>query len=484
VDGERVKQFGMVDVALTSQEAYANPFAEVVAHAEVTLPDRTLRKVRCFHDGDGKGGQTGPVWRFRYMPEQPGDYTFEVHSDDQGLNATKGSFRCVASKWKGPLRPSPHNPQLTAYANGDSYVPVGDCAFFLLSDDWAQKDRLAWVNAVAAKGVNKIILCLVNNDGPPVIPWLGNRQTLDHSRYDLARMKQWDEVVAHMRDRSVIAYLWFYSDDSGALYPPAGSDVETQYFQYIVARFAAYENVVWNLALEYAEYRNDDWARKTVTLVKAEDPSAHLVAIHQGVDYPKGLLGSDIDVYSSQTRPDLARIAQQVSEITLANQARAQAAGKPIAFWTEEWVYEPDEGQRRAVLDLMWASTLQGAGFTIMSGNFWGRPGRVAWWNDLDAVVAKLMARVKGYQEMSVHNDLVDKGGETKFCMAQPGVEYLVLTLDSADVVLDLTATSGTFAAEWWNIETGAVTPADPQPGGGKAFFAVPQTPAVLHLTR
>ncbi len=477
-----VGQYGLFELTISSQTHHKNPFTDVNPVATVTGPDGASQRVRCFYDGASENGDG--IWRFRYMPMATGDYRFAVESDDLELDGATGAFRCVASKRSGPIRPSSFNPHLTVYANGDSYVPVGDCAFFILSDQWDQKKRLTWIDDVASKGVNKVIMCMVNDDGPSVMPWLGDRHARDYTRFDLERMRAWEELVQHMDDRGVIAYLWFYSDDSSAIYPPKNSDVERQYFEYIVARFAAYENVVWNLALEYREYRDDVWARAMADLVKEEDPYDHLVAIHLGEDFPEPLYGSAIDVYSSQTRPRPIKTPEEIRAAVHKNQEQTNAAGKPIIFWTEEWCYEPREDERESVLNLMWTSTLQGGGYTIMSGNFWNREGQLNWWNDCDAVFAILLRRVHHFERMQIHNELVEGGGESRFCMANPGEEYLFLVTDDGELKLNLDERSDAISAEWWDIDTGEVSPLRLEADTFTNPIPVPCKQAVLHLAK
>ncbi len=85
------------------------------------------------------------------------------------------------------------------------------------------------------------------------------------------------------------------------------------------------------------------------------------------------------------------------------------------------------------------------------------------------------------------------------YCLANPGVEYLVYlpsdqrdesplaeklgTLPPHSVEVDLTDASGTFNVEWFNPTTNEFTPAGRIEGGaGRSLTAPFGTPAVLHL--
>jgi len=68
------------------------------------------------------------------------------------------------------------------------------------------------------------------------------------------------------------------------------------------------------------------------------------------------------------------------------------------------------------------------------------------------------------------HSDLASTG----YCLANPGVEYLVYLPDGGKSEVDLSASSKTFAIEWFNPSTGAKTDIESVIGGGKLFFEAP----------
>lgn len=73
----------------------------------------------------------------------------------------------------------------------------------------------------------------------------------------------------------------------------------------------------------------------------------------------------------------------------------------------------------------------------------------------------------------------------SKFCLANPGQEYLLYSPHSGTVTVDLSATDTSFAAEWFNPRT-AETISSPRVAGGQTVsFQVPfPSDAVLYLVR
>jgi hypothetical protein len=72
---------------------------------------------------------------------------------------------------------------------------------------------------------------------------------------------------------------------------------------------------------------------------------------------------------------------------------------------------------------------------------------------------------------------------ETRYCLADPGREYLVFQSDKGEFTVDLTAATGQIQAEWFDINADRVIPAKPVEGGASRRFTTPfPGPAALYL--
>jgi len=77
------------------------------------------------------------------------------------------------------------------------------------------------------------------------------------------------------------------------------------------------------------------------------------------------------------------------------------------------------------------------------------------------------------------HNELAS----SQYCLANPGVEYLVYLPDGGEVTVDLTAATGALAVEWFNPRTGDGTDGGSVMSGEKRAFQAPfEGDAVLYL--
>ncbi len=73
----------------------------------------------------------------------------------------------------------------------------------------------------------------------------------------------------------------------------------------------------------------------------------------------------------------------------------------------------------------------------------------------------------------------------SKYCLAQPGVAYIVYLPQGGEVTVDLSAASGSFQVEWVHPVEGGITPRPPIAGGDKQAFTSPFSgEAVLYLAK
>ncbi|MCI0620546.1 MAG: DUF6298 domain-containing protein [Acidobacteria bacterium] len=78
-----------------------------------------------------------------------------------------------------------------------------------------------------------------------------------------------------------------------------------------------------------------------------------------------------------------------------------------------------------------------------------------------------------------------DNLASTKYCMAQPGVAYIIYLPEGGEVTVDLSGASGTFLVEWVHPVEGTITSGQPAIRGGKQSFTAPFSgEAVLYLSR
>jgi PKD repeat protein len=280
-----------------------------------------------------------------------------------------------------------------------------------------------------------------------------------------------------MKSKEMIADLWFYSDDSKGLLPSADSAAEDLYFKYIIARFSAYENVTWNLALEYEEYRTSSWVTKRAQFVKDRDPFDHLLAVHQ---LPSGTFAfpgaPNLDHTSLQ---HLGADHATLNSVIRANRNATAAAGRAIPIMHEEFFIEGARGNPDQFRQGIWAITTGGGYYKGASLGFWiGTSYERALHFDAGKRLFEFIVKVP-YWEMKPDDSLVSSG----YALVNPGKDYLVYLPSGGSVTINLAALGGSLPVKWYDPKTGIYSGHSTTTGGGNKSFTAPfNGDAVLYI--
>jgi hypothetical protein len=462
---------------VTNDNAYSNAFDfdEIELTATFVAPSGRTLEWFGVYDGDGMGGQAGNVWRLTFLPDEVGTWHYDYAWSD-GTPGGSGLIGVVGSTNRGLLRIADDSPFHLKYQNGERMFWTGDTEWPFLSDIFTQAERFDAIDFLADHHINNLLMCLLDDQGIDVVPWEGTRSVHDKNRYQLSRWHLWDDVIRYMNERGIVADLWFYSDDSSWLYPDAFSKQEDQYFKYIVGRYGAMPNVTWNLALEYDEYRTDEWAEHYAEYVSDVDTFDHLLAVHQlQGDFP--FPGNP---HFDHTALQSFKSQFTLNQLVLAARQQVIDAGRPIPIMMEEFCIEGHLGTQN-VLTGIWAVMAGGAMYKHASlGWKWGVPYQEAEHFDYVKAAHEFITQLP-YWEMEPSNDLVSSG----FCLADPGSEYFVWAPDGTSITLDLSDVSGGafLHAEWFDPRLGTYTPIDPVEGGGPVVFDPPTSDGwALHV--
>jgi len=117
----QVPMWGRFETTVVNPGSHANPFTDVTLVATFLRPDKSRVSFWGFYDGDGHGGQTGNIWKLRFMPDQLGTWSYECSFSD-GTPGQNGTFGCVGDRAKpGPLRVDSANPRYWTFADGSRF---------------------------------------------------------------------------------------------------------------------------------------------------------------------------------------------------------------------------------------------------------------------------------------------------------------------------------------------------------------------------
>ncbi|MFH0732005.1 MAG: PKD domain-containing protein, partial [Candidatus Omnitrophota bacterium] len=476
----QVGRYDIWELTVTNDNVYSNPFnfEEIQLNANLISPSGETIDCYGFYDGDGNGGQSGNVWKLRFMPDETGIWNYTYTWSGTGTKPASGSgiFECLASANKGALKLDPNYDHHIAYANNEHFFWNGDTEWFFLSDAYSQANRLTAIDFLAGKKVNNLLMGMINggkasdnSDDYPVYPW---PSTTDKTHFNLLKMRTWEEVIEYMKQKNVFADLWFYLDDSVWLIPAAGSAEEYLYFKYMIARFAAFSNVTWNLALEYNEYRSDSWVNTMAAYVKDKDPSDHLLSVHQ--------LPSETYNFSGNTNLDhtsLQRLGANDSTLNSAiinNRNATYNSGFPIPICHEEFFIEGSSGDLTQFRKGIWAITAGGGYYKAASLGWWiGTSYQNGQHFNIAKYLYDFVTTDIEWWKLIPNNSLVNTN---VYCSYESGEQYLAYrpSTDAGNIIINLGGTSNTFSVKKFNPQTGQTTDAGTVTGGGSQTFTPP----------
>lgn len=283
---DEVKLYTLVEEVLLNDAVFANPFTDTVLELEVYAPSgRTLGNRFTwwgFHDGDGSGAQSGNVWKFRLLVDEPGSWTVHARFIDPGTGEANGPsakfhYRVVsqaAESSHGHVRIDPDNPMRFAFDDGTPFVPLSmhgssllDRADFAISREWIDQHTRLGVNAMgvrfhseAAKSGDTNIVHFMGIDGERTDST--DSEDLDYTRFDVATWQHNERVLRYAYGKGLRLFFWFGISGKNRQYGSYGPldheikdgevhlGVKQQLFiRYFLARWACYP-VFWHWTVD------------------------------------------------------------------------------------------------------------------------------------------------------------------------------------------------------------------------------------------
>jgi hypothetical protein len=485
------------DFSFTNAAGATNPFL-VPFSAELAGPKATRLVLPGFYDGNH-------VWKVRVSPTLEGEWTLVTRSSVPALDHCRTGFVCtprVSPNVHGAVRVDPEHPFHFVCEDGTRFFPLGyECNWLWALD--ATDPRLPTVNRfldkLAAHGFNLVILNAYAHDTtwrkgrtgaddygpPPLYAWEGTNAKPDHSRFNLAYWQHYDRVIAALNHRGMVAHVLIKVYNKMVKWPARGSAEDDLYFQWLIARYAAFPNVHWDFAKE-SNYEQDlAYKLGRIQFLRDHDPYRRLITTHTDLEtYDRGAYNAVLDYRSDQVHGNwhasILNHRQQhpwpVVNVEFGYEHGPQG--------TNDLTYaqgQPAEEVCRRAWEICLAGGYCSYYYTYTAWDVirpQDTPPGYAYFQHLQSFFSQTQ-----YWLMRPADDLVSAG----FCLANPGEEYIVLLKKAKPFSLDLAGLKGKANAEWFQPFTGQRAPAG-EPESGRAAFAPPSQwgdiPVVLHVFR
>lgn len=304
VDG--VARHTVCEIKLRANGGYNNAYMNLAVTGTFTLSGPAVsRTVHGFFDGtedDGTGVQRA-VFRLRFNVTHPGTWSYSIQPTpaDSGLTLA-GSFAAAAGSGRGFLRRHGVNQARYVFDDGTRAFLWGQTYYQMVTNvrHWRAQPvppvRPPWQVALdnsKAQGMSKVRMLVYPFAGPPLPPPYADSQPFTDIRHAHPNVEHWrslDQAVGYMNrgDVGMVADLILFNDEARTFAkkpnppgPPVPDFTQDQrYVRYVLARYAAFPNVIWCLTNEWQLSKPpDQYAQKAYwndkgAILRSEDPWA------------------------------------------------------------------------------------------------------------------------------------------------------------------------------------------------------------------
>ena len=374
--------------------------------------------------------------------------------------------------------------------------------------DGRGKALIGALNYLADKGLNSFSFLTMNilGDDRNVFPYV-DYDTYD--RMDVSKLDQWEIVFEHADKLGLFLHFKTQESENQGLLDGGGLGAcRRLYYRELIARFGHHLALNWNMGEEVGEWSGNPKTPPQYThqkMAMAEyffdhDPYRHHVVIHNG-EWFDDLYGvSKYTGISLQTnKRDFHRVHGQVLRVLAESQEAGQiwpvAVDEPgdasFSLVPDNVDFEHDDARKNA----LWGGLLAGAwglewyfGYkhpeSDLSCEDWR--SRDNFWTQCKYALDFFYGNKLAYDRMVCRDDLIVdnpptvESGEGDYCLAEPGVAYIVLVKDGD--AISLTLPKGSYDLHWFNpraggdLQQGDVTGIDARTEGAHSLGLPPLT--------
>ncbi|RPH98156.1 MAG: DUF4038 domain-containing protein [Calditrichaeota bacterium] len=325
-----LQKWGVHDLPFKGSERVSDPFT-VTFGAWLRHESGVGIDVPGFYNDDR-------IWILRFSPSLDGIWSYHTYSSLPSLAGKTGKFRVspnTKSDRHGAIVVSSENRQRFVYEDGTPYFPLAfeiDWLFAIDADNPRDiPNTRQIVKDLRDYHFNQVIMNVFAYDAgwgerekidprynfakPSIFPFGGANETPDHTTLNVNFFKQFDRVAAYLHSEEMAMHLMIYVWNKQVSWPKPGSPEDNRYFEYVVKRYQAFPNLIWDISKEALAYGMDDmnYIIDRIDRLRRLDSHKRLVTVHDYTfcrHYP-----DKVDFVSIQEwRPNLYDEMRRVAE--------------------------------------------------------------------------------------------------------------------------------------------------------------------------
>jgi hypothetical protein len=274
----QIEKWEMLDIPIVASVNVKQPFT-VEANAIFSHTSGKKLTVPVFYNG-------GKQWLIRFSASDIGNWTYKTNSKQKALNGRTGKVTVVENDDPtnhGGVVLSDENKQAFYYEDGTPYFVLGYELDWLFALDYENDKGLPksehLLSLIKENGFNHIVMNVYSHDvswkkddklashpehefggKQNIFPFLGTNNDPDFSALNIEFFKKFDRTVQLLHDKRLVSHLMIYVWNKLVAWPEMNSAADNMYFDYIVKRYQAYPNVVWDISKEALYYGRADEA--------------------------------------------------------------------------------------------------------------------------------------------------------------------------------------------------------------------------------
>lgn len=294
-----VPKWEVIDISIPAKTNFKSPFTARFG-AIFQHKNGTIQEVPGFYNGNNE-------WIIRFSGSIEGEWTYVTFGDDKVLDNKKGKVVITKNKADnhGAIVVTKEKPQNFFYEDGTPYFLLAfECDWLYALDYHNEKglpksDHL--LSLIKENGFNQVVMNVFSYDvswkkdpklkehpehefGAPqdIFPFLGNNKKPDFSELNPEFFKKLDRTISLMHDKRIASHLMIYVWNKLVAWPDMNTDADNMYFDYVVKRYQAFPNIVWDISKEALFYGRADekYINDRIERARKADKFNRLLSVH------------------------------------------------------------------------------------------------------------------------------------------------------------------------------------------------------------
>ena len=294
----KTEQWEVNDLIFYTKNKVESPFRKDV-YAIVTSEEGT-QKIPVFYNGKNE-------WVFRYSSNSIGNKTYKLEGEIKELTRKKGEILVIENTKKtrhGAVGLSEKDPQHFYYEDGKHYFNLAfECDWLFALDygnnELKKTDQL--LTTIAENGFNQVVMNVYAYDvlwpkdekladnpeidygsREDIFPFLGSNSAPDYRSLNVEFFKHFDKVISSMHDKEIVSHLMIYVWNKLVNWPEFNSEADDMYYDYVIKRYQAFPNVIWDVSKEALLYGNvnKNYISDRISRTRELDGFDRMVSVH------------------------------------------------------------------------------------------------------------------------------------------------------------------------------------------------------------